>query len=1104
MSNSIKRMFLAIAALVISVAASAQVTTSAISGKITDKDGAVAAVPVVATHVPSGTIYYSITDATGTYRINNITPGGPYTVVVEMLGYRKVEYTGIYADLNQTMNINTVLEEEALNLDAAVFVADGKNSNMNVSRSGAGTSINQKTMGNLPSVSRSLNDMMKMTPQASTNGGGFSVGGGNYRGSSVTVDGAAFNNAFGIGGNLPAGGSPISIDALEQISVNITPFDVRQSGFTGGAINAVTKAGTNDVHASVYNYYNSNKLEGKKVAGEDLTQTETLNNTIGMTVGGPIIKNKLFFFVNAEYTLDSTPGSRYTVSTDGTIGATTNRPTAAKLDEMKKFLADNFNGYNPGRYQGYSLDTPDYKILARLDWNINATNKLNVRFSNTHTYGSNPPSSSMSPVGGTSTSFKASDGNTYAFDRYAAGRQSQYALYFESARYYQEQNFLSAAAELNSRLFDGRANNMLRLTWSHQYEPRSYEGDFFPTVDILEPYIDDKGAKQYAMYTTFGVDPFTYGNLRDVTTYIATDEFTYSTGIHNLIGGMQYEWNRAINGFMQGGAGWYIYESWDAFKNDVLNPGSAAGPNLFMITHANLKDATQQAFPTFDYGQFSVYAQDEMNISNNFKLTAGLRLEMPSMSFPYNNYNKAFADIAAANPNTSLAGLSTDQVMSNRLAVSPRIGFNWDVLGNRNLVVRGGSGIYTGRIPFVWLVSAIGNSNVMQYQYINKSAMGSGIHFSNDRNEIINNVWAQNGGWNGPKTDLAAPTATTIIDKDLKMPSTWKSSLSVDAVLPGGVKASLEGLYSYGFNEVYATTLGYAKTGTVQLPGEPKARDLWTSEGLKAGGYHAINTDKHGQYYAVTAQVSKEFDFGLSLMAAYTRSGATSVSDGNGDQISEFANIYNTNGVNTPELGYAAYVTPNRLIANVSYTQNWSKFTSTKIGLFYEGTHVGYIAKNGPAGRYSYLMNNVSGAGKAYQLLYIPTDADLKNMPFTSEENKAAYAAFIKDDRYLSSHRGEYAMRNGSTTPWVNRINFHVAQDFNFNVAGKTNTVELGFDVNNVANLLNSNWGVYKNLSTNQVLKYEKGAYTFTAPTWDILYTASSAWSAMFSARLFF
>lgn len=1037
----------------------------------------------MAVHTPSGTTYYSTTNGNGTYRINAVVSGGPYSVKVEMLGYRPVEYTGVYAPLGEVVTIDAKLEVEAFGLDAAVFTADGANSGMNINRAGVGTSISAKTMNSMPTVSRSMNDMMKLTPQASSTTSGLAIGGGNYRSSYVTVDGAAFNNAFGIGSNLPASGSPISLDALEQMSVNVTPFDVRHSGFTGGAINAVTKSGSNEWHASVYNYYNSNYLKGNKVAGTEVEVNKSLNNTTGFTVGGPIVKNKLFFFANFEYSADVVPGSSYRVRENESEiygdGTTVVRPTQAFMDEVKTYLKDTYN-YDPGRYQNYSLSTPDWKLLARVDWNINEDHKFNIRYSHTKNMRSSSPSSSISPL------------SSSVYNRNTYGRTSMYAQFFESSRYFQEENFMSLAAELNSR-FGNNASNVLRVTWSHQNEPRSFVGDLFPTVDILQPLED--GTK--AVLTSFGPDPFTYGNLRDVQTVVVTDEFSYTKGINNLVAGLQFEWDDTKNGYMQGGAGYYVYNSWEDFKN-------GAKPAAFAITHAN-RDDLQQVFPSFQYMQASAYVQDELNISNNFKLTAGVRLEMPFYPTIAGNNNLEFAEIAKGN--NTIHGLSTADMPKARLNVSPRIGFNWDVLKNRNLIVRGGSGIYTGRIPFVWIVSAAGNSNCLQAQFIDSTGE-SAPAFAPSISGILDNLY----GGDFKAQNLAAPQSTTIMAKNLKMPTTWKSSLAVEGRLPGGIKATLEGIYNKDITAVYVHKLGQTEVdGGVQLPGEPQARPSWKSEGLKNSQnkdvqpYYITNTDAKGHYYSVTAMLQKDFLFGLSAMAAYTRSGSMSASEGIGDQVSSAYNTmtYSSMGSNVAELGHSAYVSPNRLIANINYRIDEGNFGATTIGFFYEGYNHCYVGGYSYT-RYSYTMPNVTGDGGANNLIYVPTRNDLANMPFVDEANRQAFDDFIENDRYLSRNRGEYSVRGGVVAPWQHRFNFRVAQDFDFRVAKKKNTVQVALDINNVGNLLNSNWGTYDKLSSDQILNYKGGVYTFTAPEWTKVTSVASTWEMLLSLRWFF
>ena len=542
MKQTIRRIAVLLFSLVLALPmVYAQVTTSSMSGKITDENGPIAGATVIATYTPSGTQYYAISDKSGNFSLLNVRAGGPYIVKVNMLGYRDYEVTGINVALSDNYVLNVKMAEEAIGLDAIVVTADAISSNMRSDRAGAITTADTRTMQTLPTVSRSLNDVLSLTPQAAVTSNGLAVGGGTYRGSYVTVDGAAFNNAFGIGSNLPAGGTPISIDALDQLTISITPYDVRQSGFTGGSIQAVTKSGSNEFHASVYDYYTSQKLEGTKYGKSDhsvgeLTLSDMLKNTTGVSVGGPIIKDKLFFFVDFEYDMDVVPGqtrlARENESTTWGSSTQYNRPTVDQMKTIADYLQSKYN-YNPGRYQNYSASTPDYRLLARIDWNINKDNHFNIRYSQTKNKYSSSPSNSINPL------------SSSVYDRSNYGRTSYCALYYESSRYYQEQNFYSVAAELNSRLMDGKLNNILRATYSHQYEPRSFVGDLFPTVDILQ---NDGTTKE--VLTSFGPDPFTYGNLRDVNTIVATDEISGKFGIHNLTAGLSFEYDKAVNGFM--------------------------------------------------------------------------------------------------------------------------------------------------------------------------------------------------------------------------------------------------------------------------------------------------------------------------------------------------------------------------------------------------------------------------------------------------------------------------------------------------------------------------------------------------------------------------
>ena len=1062
-----KRLHLLVALLAFMVTtAMAQITTSSVSGKITANGEDVIGATIKAVHQPSGTVYRAVTNMDGRYSIQGMRPGGPYVLEVTYVGYKNKQVKGISLSLGQNTVLNETLAEDAAQLEDVVVVAN-RNNNMRTDRAGATTSINADQIEAVPTVSRSMNDLLKLTPQGANVGSGFSVGGGNYRQSYVTVDGAAFNNAFGIGGNLPGNGSPISLDALDQISVSSSPYDVRLSGFTGGAISAVTKSGTNDFKGTAYMYTTNSHLRGNKVSDYELNRLQSHSTTWGASFGGPIIKDKLFFFANGEYQSNISAGPSGTARVNASdewspSSGTVHRPLQSDMDNMLSFLSKNY-GYNPGRYQGYSLDTPSYKFLARIDWNINENNKLNFRFSKSHDKDSSSPSSSTTP-------FKDSviypGGEDATGGKSQSGRTANSGLYFESARYYQEKNFTSFAAEWNSKW--GGVNNVLRATYSYQDEPRTYVGGMFPTVDIL---------KNGSYYMGFGPDPFTEGNLRQVKTFVATDEATWSMGIQNFTAGLQFETNKATNGFGAASAGYYVFESMDDFMN-----GKA--PRSYGVTFP--MDGSSQFQATMKYNQFSAYVQDQVNFSDRFRLTAGLRFELPIYPELENCYNKAFAALKYKDNAGNEHSYSTDQLPDAPLTVSPRVGFNWDILGNHKLVLRGGTGYFVGRLPFVWLVSAVSNAGCGQYTYYyntpsDKSANYLMDKFYASRDEQVKVLQQQGLAVN--REDAAAPSSPTIIDKDLKMNATWKTSLALDAKLPYDVDFSLEGIYSREFNPATVINLSrYWDGKTVKLsPGDERH---YFSQSNKNNPYMITNAGHKAYYYSITASLAKKFDFGLNLSASYTYSKAKSYGDGVGDQVSSayYNNRYSVNGNNDMELGYGTYVAPNRLLISASYKKDYGKNFGSEVGLIYEGMNMGY-ADGYSCTRYTYqLTSNVVGDYGSNGLVYIPASREALNEwnfkdngSYTAEQQKDDFWAYINQDDYLKNHKGEYAERGGAVMPWHHQLDFKFNQNFYLNVAGQKNTLQFGVDIKNLANLLNNSWGLYKTVNNTKLLKYTAG-----------------------------
>ena len=1095
------RSFLVLVMLLMTVTMSAQVTTATMSGKVTAQDEPIIGATIVAIHEPSGTRYGTVTNVSGQFNLQGMRTGGPYKVEISYVGYQTAIYKGINLLLGENYVLNVSLKESSELLDEVVVTAS-KESNMKSDRAGAIMNANRDMISNTPTISRSISDIMRLSPQGADVGNGFAVGGGNYRQSFVTVDGAAFNNTFGLGGNLPANGSPISWDALEQVTVAVTPFDVRQSGFTGGAINAVTRSGDNQFRGTAYMYFNNENLKGSKVDDYELLRSKSQYYTYGASFGGPIIKDKLFFFVNGEYEDNVTAGSNYRPRTalgESYSGGNIHRPLQSDMDDMRGFLLNKYN-FDPGKYNDYSTDTPAYRVMARVDWNANQNNKVSFRFTKTHTKDSNFPTSSVSPLstsalypGGTST--EVIDGKPVGTIAPGQGRTSKYALSFSNSNYYQVRDFTSVAGEWNSRMAQGAMNNMLRFAYSYQDEPRSFDGPLFPTVDILQ---------DGAVYANFGADLFTAGNLRQTKVFTITDEFNWNVGINKFMAGFQYEHTKAINGYMLGGAGYYVYSSWSDFVNDET-------PKAFAITHSNSPDMSQ-FLAELKFQQYSLYLQDEVSVSENFKVTGGLRFELPTYPSLKNNYNEEFAKLDFGGQH-----YSTDQLPGAKVSVSPRVGFNWDITGDRKYVLRGGTGLFVGRMPFVWLISAVGNSGVGQttYYYTDAATAQYKPHFHANRDEILKDLY---GGQTHSKVEL--PKDPTIIDKDLKMPSTWKTSLALDMRLPGDVNFTLEGIYSRDYNPVVITNRGYELQEAKLTLSPNDVRDTYKIYNSGRNVYLLENWKKGAYYYSISAQLRKSFDFGLDLSFAYTHSKSRSYSDGIGDQVTSAykTNTYSVNGINEHELGYGTYVAPDRILATIGYKKEYGKHFATSVSLLYEGMQMGYSGSWGYS-RYSYTFSsNVVGDAGANSLLYIPaTREELDSWKFSdaasypAKEQRDDFWNYINQDKYLKNRKGKYAERGGAVMPWHHQVDFKLNQDFYLNVGGKRNLLQVGVDIKNLPNLLNNSWGLYKQVINSSLLQYKNGEFTMNKNAGETLTSTyrdfqsfKSTYSVQFSVRYIF
>lgn len=1041
----------------------AQVTTGSISGYVKDeKGGALVGATVEAVHTPSGTRYTTTASKNGQYTLANVRVGGPYTVKITFVGLETFTASDVYVKLGEPFVLDAGLASGKTLENVVVTAGRRNNSVLNASRTGSITNIGRQQIQSMPTITRSINDLTRLTPQAtSTNSG--AIGGGNYRQNYITVDGADFNNTFGIGTNLPANGSPISIDALEEISVSVNPYDIKQSGFVGSAINAVTRSGTNDFSGSAYTFWRNQNQQGNKVGYNDPFTRQPLQvNTYGFRVGGPIIKNKLFFFINAERGKTTSPGQTTFAATAtsgaGSYGSDPNiaRPLASDLDAIATYLKNTYQ-YDPGSYQGYDFQSKNTRFVARIDWNISPKHRLNVRYSQVESTSPSFVSTSRSPLSGYSSS---------------AGRTSINALWFKNANYYQDANFYSLAAELNSNF--GKVANTLRATYTHQNDPRSSDSKVFPFVDIL---------KDGTPYTSFGYEPFTFGNLRDVTTYSFVDYITMQTGIHNITAGVQFDIQNTKNGFQRFGTSYYTFNSWDDFVN-------GAKPRDFALTYS-LLPGFAQAYPRVKYVQYSVYGQDEISISKNFRLTAGLRLDLPT--FPSVPEIKTHPLVAAL----SFEGgekVNTGILPKTRILWSPRIGFNWDVKGDRSVQLRGGTGIFTGRVPTVWIVAQSGDAGLLQFTQTYAGQANTPGKFNPDP--------AAYRPATPPAAGTAIPSTISAISRNFKFPQTWKSSLAVDVKLPWGMTGTLEGIYNKDLNVALgrnpnlaaASPLnvagGYADSrpfypyyntnkflnplinGQAVAPGTtPSGAAPSSSNDASAFNPAVLDNASKGYYWSITAKVDKQFSKGFSASLAYIHSEARNLYDGSGDQLLNTWSLTPiVRNANNPEMSYANYVVPDRVVASISYRKEYLKHLATTVSLFVEGS-IG--------GRFSYTYSSdLNGDGQTNDLIYVPKDATeitftdfaYNGVTYTAKQQSDLFFKYIEQDKYLKSRKGQYAERNGGRLPWRNQVDIRIAQDLFANIGGKRNTLQFTLDIFNFGNLINKNWGIYKTINANALL----------------------------------
>ncbi|MFZ0281506.1 MAG: TonB-dependent receptor [Bacteroidales bacterium] len=1024
-------------------------TTSSMSGRVTESSGQPLPGSIIfAVHEPSGTTYGASANAQGMFSIQGMRPGGPYRIEVSFIGYSKKTFTDVNLLLGENYVLTTDLTESSTQLNE-VIVTGVKQSAFNTEKMGASNNINTKEMALIPSLNRNLGDYTRLSP--------YSTGAGSYVGreaytTNVTVDGANFNNNFGLSGsNMPGvSGEPISMESIEEIQVAIAPFDVRQSNFTGAGVNAITKSGTNQFRGSVYGFYRDQSFNGTKIRDKELSVAESAKKVYGFTLGGPVIKNKLFFFVSGEKENTLTPGNTLLAmqpgrdATDQNVNA---RVFADSLNRFSQILKEKY-GYETGRYEGWGGDNEgNNKLLLKLNWNINRNHKFTIRYNYSDSKNVSRPSNSGD-----------------ARPTIVNSRHSRTGgMSFENAQYYNSNKLNSITAELNSRL--GEVSNKFLLAYTSYKQPRASTSSLFPFIDIM-----NGSASTGDVTMSAGYELFSYRNNVDNNTLIITDNVTYQMDKHNFTAGLSYEHQYFANSYLRQGNGYYRFKNLRAFERFSNGEGTPDifDENIDPISFAYTYPINGISDPVSElaFGQVSAYIQDEFSVLDNVKVTGGVRIDLPMY----------FAG-AIDNPNlhgvTFADGQSVDLSTwpDAKLLWSPRLGFTWDVFNDKTLKIRGGTGIFTGRIPFVWFTNQPSNSGMIQYQLVVNSSGGASsqnllarIPLLADASQLLRD---------GALSDIfpqSNPVGGRIaaIDKNFKLPQVWRTSLGFDIRLPMDMMLTLEGVYSNDINSIRFENINLApaastyKAGSYDLP-------YWsnTQNAVKylTQPYTDVvimrNTNK-GQGYSLSASLDLPRVAGLSGMIAYSRSWSEEVSGKAGsDPFSAWQYRQMTRELNSDELGLSYNNTPHRFLGTVSYSIDYAKYLTSSISFIYNG----YI---GDAYSYIYSGDANRDGTSSHELMYIPKNAG--EFLWNSPEDAAAYFAFAAQDPYLKKHAGEFALRNGAYNPWNSRLDMRFMQDIKLKVGEQTNKLQFSVDVINLMNLLNSSWGLNQSYVTNSPL----------------------------------
>jgi hypothetical protein len=1001
---------------------SAQVTTGTITGTVKESNGqSLTGAAVKAVHTPTGSVYSTTSKSNGQFTLPNLRVGGPYQVTIQYIGFSAKTFDDIYVPLGTPLTVDAILTGGTTELGNVQVSAKSKGAIISSQRNGTATYISSQQLQTLPSINRSVQDFARLMPQAKVgNGGkdgtptGISFGGQNNRYNQFSIDGVNATDGFGLGSTGTNGGqanvNPIAMEAIQEMQIVMAPYDVTQGGFTGGGINAITKSGSNTFHGSIYGQYQNQNFVGKSASYDSGINRNSYgsfkNYTFGASLGGPIIKNKLFFYADVERFKKSTP-----LAYDPTQPGSGSKVNPDTLNYIRQYLLKNY-GYDAGTYGAINNNNQSTSVFARLDWNIDEKSKLVFRFNHV-------------------------DGTLDVLSRSATS-----AIFSNSGYGFSDKNN-SAVAELNTA-FSSNASNVLRLTYTSVRDARTTSA--FPSVTIY----NYNPASAASITYNIGSDYSSAVNGLNQDIYTLTDNFTLYKGKHTLTFGTDNLLYNSKNLFLQNYYGSYTYGSSGTNTTNINNFVNNAYPTSYQIGYSTSSNPADKAPADLHAAQFSLYGQDVWAATDRFKLTYGLRIDLPVFfNKPAENpaFNSAFASY----------GITTQQMPKANPLFSPRAGFNWDVKGDATTQLRGGAGLFTGRVPFVWISNQISNTGVASQSVTINSA--SAIAAANIK--LVDDPTKPHLGAYVPASASTTGAVINVVDKNFKFPQVFRANLALDQKLNWwGLIGTLEAVYTKTINNANYSNLNISNNGDATVAVGPTTRPFWNKYTNTTYGnvLYLTNTSK-GYGLNFTAQIQKPASKGWAGSIAYTYGHSTSLNDLTSSVAqSNWRAPLVVNGLNHPDVATSNFNMGSRIVGFISKEFKYAKNFATSFTLIYtgqSGQRFSYVYGNNLEGDYS--IGSTSGS---VALAYVPADAtaanfvDIKNGA-TASQQWANFQKFVNSNNYLKDHMGQNTERNGDKQPFENHFDFRIAQDF---ILGH-NKLQLFFDVLNVGNLLNKDWG---------------------------------------------